>query len=235
MNDDVGAVVDRAEQDRRRHGVIDHEWNAVPRRDLGQRFNVADVSGRIADAFAEDRAGFFIDQPLDRFSLIGLGKADVDALPRQHVREQRMRRAVKLRDRDDVAADLSEIEHGVVQRRLSRADAQSLEAAFEFGYAAFEYRGGRITDAAVAVPGHFKIEQGSAVIGTFKFVSYSLIDGDRDGPGRRLGVVTAVNSNRIAFHNFPPRRVFQPAPTLSSFNFLCVADEGNNLTALDRK
>ena len=75
MHDDVGAVVDRPQQDRRRHGVVDDQRHAMTMRDRGQRLDVADIAGRIADALAEDRARVVVDQLLDRIGAVALGKA----------------------------------------------------------------------------------------------------------------------------------------------------------------
>ena len=65
MHHDVGAVLDRPQQDRRRDRVVDDQRHAVPVRDVGERLDVADVAGRIADALAEQRAGLVVDQLLD--------------------------------------------------------------------------------------------------------------------------------------------------------------------------
>ena len=200
VDDDIGAVFDRAQQDRCRHRIVDHQRHAVPCRDLRQRRNIADVAGRIADALAEYRTRVVVDQLFDRGCGIVFGEADGDALPRQDVREERVGGAVELRDRDDVAAHFSEILHRVTQRRLAGCDAQRLEAAFQRGDAALEHRGGRIADPAVAEPLGFKIEQSGAVIGTVELIGDSLIDRHRDGLGRRVRRITAVDGHRIAFH-----------------------------------
>ena len=111
-----------------------------------------------------------------------------------------------------------DIEHGVIQRGLSRAHAQSLDAALQFGDAAFQHGSGRVADAAVAIARDFEIEQSRAVIGAVKLVSDGLIDRDRNGLGRRVGLIAAMNSDRLAFHYFPPR-----LPTRSvSIPFCCV-------------
>ena len=74
VHDDVGTVIDRAQQDGRCDGVIDDQWNALPVRDLRQRLDVADVPGRIPDALAEhrtrilDRSAFRCRCRLDRES-----------------------------------------------------------------------------------------------------------------------------------------------------------------------
>ena len=56
VHHDIGAVLDRPQQHRRGHGVIHHKRDAVPVRHPRQRLDIADVAGRIADAFAEDGA-----------------------------------------------------------------------------------------------------------------------------------------------------------------------------------
>mgnify|MGYP003693655007 CR=1 FL=1 len=66
MHHDVGAVVDRPQQNRRGDGVVDDQRHAVPVRHASQRLDVADVAGGIADAFAEDRPRPIVDQLLDR-------------------------------------------------------------------------------------------------------------------------------------------------------------------------
>ena len=123
MNDDVGAVIDRTQQDRGRHRVVDDERNSMPGGDGGQRSNIANVSGWIADALAKNRARIVVDQLFNGIGLVGFGKADADTLARQNMREQRVGRPVKLRNRDDVGAQRRNVEYRVVQRRLARRDA----------------------------------------------------------------------------------------------------------------
>ena len=126
-------------------------------RDFGQRLDVADIAGRIADAFAKDRRGLVVDQLFDGRRPDRTRQSDLDALARQNVREQRVGRAVELRHRDDVAADLGEIEHRIVQRRLTGADAQRGDAAFKRGHAPLEHGGGRIADPGVAIALDFRL------------------------------------------------------------------------------
>ena len=151
------------------------------------------------------------------------------------MREQRVRGAVELRDRNDVAAHLGEIEHRVIQRRLPRTHAQRLKPALKRGDAALEHCGGRIADAAVAIALGFEIEQSGAVIGAVELVGHGLIDRDRDGPGGRISFVTAVDGHRIAFHA-SRRAIFNPSPTLPPFGFLSVAMKSGNArcTRLER-
>jgi hypothetical protein len=116
------------------------------------------------------------------------------------VGEQRVRGAVELRHGNDVGAHRREIEHGIVQRRLPGGDAQRLDTAFKRGDAPLEYGRCRIADAAVAMAVGFEIEQRGAVIGALELVGDGLVDRNRNRPGRRLGLVTAVDRHRVAFH-----------------------------------
>ena len=200
VDGDVGAVVERLQQDRRGNGVVDDQRHAMTMRDVGQRFDVADVAGGIADGFGEHGFGVFVDQLLDRVRLVAVGKTGGDALARQHVREQGVRGAVELRDGDDVAAGVGEVDEREMQRRLSGRDRERADAAFEFGDALFKHRRGRIRDPAVAIAFGLEIEQGGAVIGAVEGVGDGLVDRNGDGLGGRIGVVAGVNCNRFVAH-----------------------------------
>ena len=106
VDDDIGAVIDRFEQDRRRHRIVHDERNAVLVRERGQRLDVADISCRIADAFAKDRFRSVVDQRLDSLGSIGSGKSNAHPLTWKHMGKQGVRRSVKLWNGNDVAAEL---------------------------------------------------------------------------------------------------------------------------------
>ncbi len=131
VHHDIGAILDRAQQQWRGHGVIHHEWDAVPVRHLRQRLDIADVAGRIAYALAVDGVRLGVDEPLNSLRMVGLGKADRHALPGQNMREQRVRRAVELRRRDDIAAHASKVEDRVAYCGLAGGHAHRLHSAFE--------------------------------------------------------------------------------------------------------
>ena len=149
---------------------------------------------------AEDRLGVLVDQLLDRVGLVAVGKARRDALTRQHVREQGVRRAVELRHGNDVAAGVGEIDESEMQRRLSGCDRERADAAFELGDALFKNGGGRIGDPAVAKTFGFEVEQGGAMIGAVEGVGDGLVDRNGDRLGGRIGVVAGVNCNRFVAH-----------------------------------
>ena len=65
MHDDVGAIFDRPQQDRRSDGVVDDQRHAMLCATRASAFDVADIPGRIANAFAEHGARIVVDQLLD--------------------------------------------------------------------------------------------------------------------------------------------------------------------------
>ncbi len=200
VHDDVGAVRDRLQQDRGRDRIIDDERNAVGMRDIGQRRDVADVAGRVADALAEHRLGVLIDEAGDRVRLVRFRETHLHALARKQVSEQRVRGAVELRHRDDVAAERRDVERRVVQRRLARAHAKRFEAAFQRRHAPLQDRIGRIVDPCVAEALGLEVEQGRAMLGAVECIGDGLIDRHRHGLGRGIDLVAAMDGDRVASH-----------------------------------
>ena len=99
MDDDVGAVLERAAQVGRWHGVVDDDRHAMPVSDFGQLFEIDDIAERVADRFAEDRLGLAVDQLLEGCRIAVVGEAHVDAVLRQGVGEQVVGAAVQRRTR----------------------------------------------------------------------------------------------------------------------------------------
>ncbi len=149
---------------------------------------------------AENRLGIFVDQALDGVRLVALRKAAGDALARQDVRQQRVRRAVKLGDRHDIAAGVGQIDDGEMQCRLTGADRKRTDPALEFGDPRFENGRGRVGDPAVAITFGFQIEQGCAVISAVESIGNGLVDRNGDGAGGRIGLEAGMNCNGLITH-----------------------------------
>ena len=102
--DDVGAVLERAAQIRRRHRVVDDERNAGVVRDRGDRRDVADVELRIADRLGVERLRVRRER---RRKLSGSSAStNVASMPNcsNVTRELRVGAAVERARRDDVVA-----------------------------------------------------------------------------------------------------------------------------------
>ncbi|MGY3354738.1 hypothetical protein ACVWZK_001401 [Bradyrhizobium sp. GM0.4] len=200
MHGDVGAVIERLEQDGRCNGIVDDQRHAVGVGDLRQCFDVADIAGGIADGFGEHGAGVLVDQPFDCLGLVALGEAAGDALPRQDVREQRMRGAIELRHGNDVAAVIGDVDEGEMQRGLPGRDRKRADAALELRDTLFQHRAGRIGDAAVAIAFGLEIEERRAVIGAVEGVGCGLVDRHGNRVRGGFGLVAGVNSDRLVAH-----------------------------------
>ena len=90
--------------------------------------------------------------------MIRLREADRDSLTWQNVSEQRVGGAVELRNRDDVGAQPSDVEHRIIERGLSRTDAQGFQASLERSDASFQHCRGGVTNTAVTISFGFEIE-----------------------------------------------------------------------------
>src|ERR1700733_6359848 len=202
MDDDIGAMFDRPQQDGCGDGVVDDQWHAMTVGDPGQALDVTDVACRVADAFTEHCSRVLVDHFLDRLGTIALGKSDTDSLAWQKMSEEGVGGAVELRRGDHIASQLSYILHRVSHCCLAAGNAKSIPATLERGDAPLQNRGGGVADAGVAKAFGLKVEQGCGVVGAIEFKGDCLVNRHRDGLGCRIGVVTAVDSNRFPFHLF---------------------------------
>src|SRR5207248_9881473 len=67
-------------------------------------------------------------------------------------------------------------------------------------------------DARIAIAVDLEVEQRRAMIGAVELIRGGLIDRHRHGPRRRVAIVAAMNSNRLASHavtsqSFPTSRL----------------------------
>jgi hypothetical protein len=152
VEDEVGAMVERLHQPRRREGRIDQQRQAVV---VGQRRDGRDVEhveAGIAERLAEQQPRLRPDRGAPAVDVAGLHEGRRDAEARQRVVQQVVRAAVQRARADDVRAGAGqradrEVQRGLAARRRDRADA-----AFERRDALLEDRVGRVRDPAVDVP-----------------------------------------------------------------------------------
>ena len=200
MNHDVEAVVDGLQERRRGHGVVHDGGNAAGAGHLRHRRDVNDVAGGVADALAEHRLGVGVDELVQVLRGVPFRETRLDTQLRQHVREQRVGAAVKLRDGDEVVPRLRQIEQGIVHRGAAGGERQGADAALELGDALLQHRLGGIHDAGVDVAGHGQVEQVGAVLGIVELVGDGLVDGHGDGMGGGVRLVAAVDGDGFVFH-----------------------------------
>ena len=97
VHDDVRAVLDQTRSDIEVATVLSHQRNVMRMGDIRQHLDIADVAGRVSDAFAKNRAGVGVDRAGDILRPLALGEADPDPLSWKDMRQQGVRRAVQLR------------------------------------------------------------------------------------------------------------------------------------------
>ena len=104
VHHDIGAVLDRAAEIGRGHGVVDHQRNAGFVRDGRDLFDIEDVHARIGDGLAIDRARVRRDGFAEVFRVVRLHEFDVDAQAAEADVELRVGAAVERAGGDDLVA-----------------------------------------------------------------------------------------------------------------------------------
>uniref|UniRef100_A0A914YCT4 Uncharacterized protein n=1 Tax=Panagrolaimus superbus TaxID=310955 RepID=A0A914YCT4_9BILA len=193
MHHDVGTVLERAQQERGGHRVVDDQWHAGGMRDLGDGRDVGDVAARVADRFDEHRLGAVVDQRGERRRIGRIGETRLDAVLRQRVRQQVEAATVQRAGGDDVVARLGDGLDGIGDRGLSRGQRQRADAAFQRGQALLQHVGGGVHDAGVDVARHLQVEQVGTVLGVIERIRYGLVDRHRHRARGRVGTVAAVH------------------------------------------
>ena len=83
VHHDVCTVFEGPAQERRCHGVVDDQRNAVFVGNVRPALDINHITGRVANGFAEQGAGIVINGFLHRVKIIVSYHAAVDALVRQ--------------------------------------------------------------------------------------------------------------------------------------------------------
>jgi len=169
-------------------------------RHLGDGLDVGDVAGGVADGLQEDRGGLVVDELLQRRGAVVLGETDIDALGREHVREQGVGAAVEHRHRDDVGASLGDGDDGVVDRRLASRKCEAGDATLHLSDALLEHVGGGVHDARVDIARDLEVEEVGAVLGVIELVGDRLVDRHDDRLRGRVGLVSGVYGECLVLH-----------------------------------
>ena len=88
MDNDVGTMLDRADQVGRAEGVVDDKRNAVLVGDSGNGVNVGDVGVGVAKRFNIDSAGVVLNGSLDLGQIMGVDKGRLHTERGQRVGQQ---------------------------------------------------------------------------------------------------------------------------------------------------
>src|SRR5690606_37953010 len=127
--------------------------------DLGQRFEIDDITPGVADGFAEDGAGPVINMLGKGGGVVAVGQPYLDPLTGEGVGEQVVSAAVELADADDIVAGFTNGLDGGGNGRHAGGHGQCADSAFQSRHALFQHVVGRVHDAAINVTLHLEIKQ----------------------------------------------------------------------------
>ena len=169
-----------------RGGIVDDQGHALLVSDAGQLLDVGNVELGIAQGLGVDGPGFRVDGSSQAVEVVGIGKAHLNAEPRQGVVEKVVGAAVERGGGDDFVAGAGQGEDGQGLGGLAGGGGQGRRSSFEGGDALLEDVGGGVHDAGVDVAEFLQAKEPGGMIGVFEDVRGGLVDGD--GARSRGGV-----------------------------------------------
>ncbi|CDZ89285.1 hypothetical protein RHRU231_470133 [Rhodococcus ruber] len=194
VHDDVGAVLEGADQVGGGDGVVDDQRQGVLVGDGGDAGDVEEVVFGVGDGFAVEGAGGGADGGAPLVEVVGVvDEGDLDAEAGQGVVQQVVGAAVEVGAGDEVVAGGGEVEDGVGLGGLAGGEEQGGDAALEGGDALFDRVLGGVHDAGVDVAGFGEAEQGGGVVGVVEGVAGGLVDRQGAGAGVAAGGLSCVD------------------------------------------
>ena len=191
MDNDVGTMLDRADQVGRAEGVVDDKRNAVLVGDSGNGVNVGDVGVGVAKRFNIDSAGVVLNGSLDLGQIMGVDKGRLHTERGQRVGQQVGGAAVDGFLRHNVPAVLGQCLKGVVDGSGAGGNGQRGNAALQSRDALFKNILGGVGQAAVDVALGPQGKAVSGILGIGEHIGGGLVDGHRTGIGDGIGLLLA--------------------------------------------
>ena len=200
VNDDVGAVFDRADQIGGAEGVVDHDRYAAAVGDRGDGVDVGDVAVRVAQRLKEEGAGILLYRGLDLGEVVDIDEGRPDPVLRKGVRQQIEAAAVDRLLCDNVSALRGKRLDRIGYRGGARRKCQGGNSALKGGDPFFQHVLCGIGQPAVDVAGVGKSEAVGGVPAVVEDVGGRLIDrhGSRVGGGVGL-FLSYVQLQRFEF------------------------------------
>lgn len=118
MHDDIGAMLDRTEQERARERIVHDKRQAMLMGNGRDRLNIEQVALRIADALGEQRLRLVGNRLAEIIRIARIDEPDGDAELLQRRREQIVRSAIQAGGRYDLIPGTGNIKNRVGDRRL---------------------------------------------------------------------------------------------------------------------
>ena len=195
VDDEVCAMVDGADERRRREGGVHHQREVVLLRHGRVALDVGDVERGVADGLDEDQARLLVDRRLDRREVVHRGEVHLDARVGEDGVELREGAAVEVVGRDDLVARLRDVRDGEEDRRRAGGERLGRRAAFKGRESLGEDVVRRVHEAGVDVAQLLEPEEVGAMLGVAEVVGGGAIDGDgsRVCRGVAVRVLSGVN------------------------------------------
>ena len=233
MHDDVGAVIDRADQIGRGQRVVDDQGHAGLAGDGGDRLDIGDAAGGIGDRLDEDRLGVRRDRAFEACDIIRIRPCHVPAKALECMGELVDRSAIEFSRGDDLVAGHQQLLEHDHLGGVSGRDRKRGGAAFECGDAFFQHRVGRIADAGIDVAEGLQAEQRGGVIGIVEHERRGLIDRRRPRAGGRIRLRARMHGkgrkSRMAIgHSMRP--AFGSSKLRGMLIASCVRRQGDRFT-----
>ena len=197
VDDDVGAMFERAAEIRGGEGVVDHQRHAGLVGDLGDGGDVEHADLRVADRLAVEHPRPRRDRPAEVLRIGRIDEDDVDAPAPQRDVELGVRPAVEGARGDDLIAGTEQRRQRDVLRGLSRRGGQTADALLERGDPLLEGGGGRVHDPRVDVAEPLQREELGGVVGVLEDVGRRLIDRHRPRAGDRVGPLPGMDGQGV--------------------------------------
>ena len=161
--------------------------------DLGHRFDVENVTARIADGLTVQELRLVPNRALPGIEIVGIDEGEIHRELSQEVLELSDRAPVERARGDDVIAGPEQCEQGRGLGGQATGKADRTDALLEIGYPLLEgcHRG--IHDPGIRVAVFLKVEVCGSRFRILENVARGLEDGNGPGAGVRIGSLTRVH------------------------------------------
>ena len=199
VDHEVRAVVEGAEERRRRERGVHDERKVVAVRNLRVLLDVRDVKGRVADGLDEEKPSLLVNRCLDSPEVVDGREVRLDADVRQDGVELAERAAVEVARRHDLVACAGDVGDGEVDGRRAARKGLGRRAALKRRDALGEDVVRGVHEPRVDVAEFPESEEVGAVLGVAEVVGRGPIDwhGARLGGGVAERLLPCVNRQRL--------------------------------------
>ena len=188
---------DRAAQIGRGGGVVDDQRHPGLVGHIGQRPDIGDITARVGDAFAKDRAGVGVTGGSHRHQIVGIDEFGRPAELADRVGKLLHRAAVKPGRCHHIAARLHQREQRHDLRGVTRRAAHRPDAAFQRRHPFGQRRHRGVGQAGIDIADLLQIEQFRGMFAVAEHIGRGLIDRHLPRPGCRVRLGPGVNLQRV--------------------------------------